>query len=266
MTIFALCSMAMYARYERLVPSFAPRRSSPLDLPATRTSQISEAKSSPLWAIGSALFAAGALASYEQGVMVPACLLGIAVYYRLLGQRPRWGWQALFWSLLIGYLWVRHSVIPPGESGYQKQQLRSSVAGGVMALTPLFFSPINALGPIITSIESGWLVLFTGQIYANLLTCVSGVTAVYQLRRDWVLALTGWALSILAFLPMAFLKMFEHYYYWPFALRTVFVIALGNVAWKLTSTAWSLPELQAPPRRSPAPGSLPHPSGYSPVS
>jgi len=266
MTLFALASMAIYARYERLGPLSSKPKPTATDVPATRSTAVSDGRRNLLWPTASFLLAAAAFASYEQAVMLPACLLGVAVYFRLTGRRPQWGWQAGFWSLILAYLWVRHCVIPPGESHYQAQQVRSSIAGTLVALTPLVFLPLQTYSVIPAIVEGGWLVLFTGQIYGTLLCWISNAVAVFELRRDWALALTGWILSILAFLPMAFLKMFEHYYYWPLAIRTVLVVAIGNVACKLVATALRPPVLQAPPRPSPAPGSLPHPSNCSPAS
>jgi hypothetical protein len=63
-------------------------------------------------------------------------------------------------------------------------------------------------------------------------------------------------LSLAAFLPMAWLKPFGHYHYLPSALRAPFVVLMFVAVFRLVASAVSLPELRAPERRGPAPGSL----------
>ena len=46
--------------------------------------------------------------------------------------------------------------------------------------------------------------------------------------------------------------------YWPYALRSVFVVTLTLATLELIVSAWSPQGRQAPRRPSPAPGSLPH--------
>ena len=78
----------------------------------------------------------------------------------------------------------------------------------------------------------GWFVIFNGALYQTMLSWS------FRLRFGvWELAKAGMALvrwlagafPVAAFLPMAWLKMFEHYYYWPMALRTVFLIGVATV-------------------------------------
>ena len=258
MGLFALLSMAAYARFERLGPNMRPVEIDPLTPPATRSSrQQTIARARWPWAALAVLFAALSFASYEQAVMLPACLLAIALVYHWRGFRPGWQWQAAFWALLVGYLALRHQVVPSGVSGYQKQQLRTT-ASAISSLYD-FIYPFGTWQGTLNLLQQGWFVFFGENLYLTCLSWVAGVTTVWELRREWVLAVAGLGMSVLAFLPMAWLKMFEHYYYWPEALRTVLVIAIGSVAWRLLSTAWCPPALQAPQRLAPAPGSLPRP-------
>jgi hypothetical protein len=261
MTLFALLAMASYSRFERIGSrNTTPPAPSPLDPPATKSARITPyaQKGRALFAGLTILFTALTFATYEQAVMLPACLLGLAVYFFISGRRPAWLLQVPFWALLVGYIALRHHVIPPGASSYQTQQLRTSLAGTSMSLFDVAFPPVNQVVPFLSTLqEEGVYTLMTPTFYAQLFAWAVILTGIYQLRREWKLALTGWALAVLAFLPMAFLKMFEHYYYWPSALWTILVTASAVVAVRLSLTALSPPTLQAPPRPDPAPGSLP---------
>jgi hypothetical protein len=108
-------------------------------------------------------------------------------------------------------------------------------------------------------LDQGAYALMFMPFYTQILSVVVSFVGIYQLKRNWQLSLAGWALAILAFLPMAFLKMFEHYYYWPMALQTILTVAGGTVAVRLAAIAVSPPVRQAPARLDPAPGSLLHP-------
>ncbi|MCB8933790.1 MAG: hypothetical protein H6534_10140 [Chthonomonadaceae bacterium] len=260
MGLFALVSMAAYARYERCGTAAARPAPGPLDPPATKSSVSAVAASrwNVAW-IGVSLAAlALALGSYEQAVMVPAALLGIAVSFRLEGRRVRWGWHLLFWAALVGYLLLRASVVPSDPSGYQQQQFRTGPGVGLSLLDYL----LPAAGIVWTSsglLEQGAYLLLSAGFWAVLLSVASTVAIVWALRRRWRLTLAGWALSSLAFLPMAWMKSFEHYHYWPMALRTLFVAAVVGAAANSWISAASRPTLQAPSRPDPAPGSLPRP-------
>jgi hypothetical protein len=260
MTVFALASMACYARYERLGAPRAERPITALDLPATRTSIARQSTSrwGWLWAVGGFLCAALALGAYEQAVMVPAALLAVAVVMRCSGYRVRWGWQGAIWSLLAGYLAVRHFSIPAGVSGYQAQQYRHG-PGVMISLLDYAFPALNTLSGFIATLDQGWFLLTNSGIYLFALGFTANVSAFYQARRRWVWALAGYGMSLIAFLPMAWLKQFPHYSYWPLALRSVFTVTLFLVAGELTVSAWSPLARQAPKRLDPAPGSLPHP-------
>lgn len=257
MTAFCLLSMAAYLRFER-----ARNRRLPLATPtatdrptSTRTSDDRVPAHPWLWFGISLVAAAAALASYEQAVMLPAALLGLAVFLRWRRQLPCWGCHAAFWLMLGGYLLLRHAILPQQLSQYQSQQLRHGpgVAADLLAyIAPYSFQLYYVW---IAVLESIWALYAQ---YMLLLYAGSTAVAAVQSRRNLTVIATGWALSILAFLPMAWLKQFGHYHYWPMALRTILVIGVAKVAWDLISIAASRPALQAPPRPSPAPGSLPH--------
>ena len=262
MTLFALLAMAAYARYERKGGTVAqPAPITPLTPPATKSTRQTRASNSVRWpwAILGVLFAAASFASYEQAVMLPACLLAVAVTMRLQGYRPNWYWQAAFWGLILGYLEVRHQVIPPGSSQYQQQQIKRSFEQPLLDISNFAFPPIASIPNIAIQLSSGPYILLDLDVWATAIWWVATGTTYYQLKREWKLGLAGWGMAIVAFLPMAFLHIFTHYYYWPLALRTLLAVAAGSVAWQLVSIAWRPPERQAPVRPDPAPGSLPHP-------
>jgi hypothetical protein len=258
MTLFALLSLAAYARFER---RGAERAAAPapgaLDLPATRSSvQVSSNQpASYIWLGVSMMGLILALGSYEQSVMLPAALLGTAICLRLQRIRVRWVPHAFFWALLGGYLVLRGILVPSEVSAYQEQQLRSGSTVLLSILEYLF--PMASTLPFFWSgLQVGPLVLITAQPWEYLWHVAANVSAFVQLRTRWVLGVAGLGLSVVAFLPMAWLKPFEHYHYWPMAMRSLFVVVLAWIAMERIIAALSPPTLQAPQRPSPAPGSL----------
>ncbi|MFZ4508656.1 MAG: hypothetical protein ACOYON_13255 [Fimbriimonas sp.] len=260
MTVFALIAMAAYARYERTgARRLAGPALGPLDPPATRSTEVAAepGRFAWIWATVAILATMLALGSYEQAVMLPAALLGVAVCLRLQRVQVRWGWQVAFWGVLVAYIALRYQVIPRGNSGYQSQQLRYG-PGVVLDLLAYALPAGGYVQGFLAACESGWLMLITATPYQFAITLGSNLVVFFRGAKRWVWLLTGWALSFLTFLPMAWLKTFDHYHYWPMAMRSVFVVALVYVAVELTINAWSPQAQQAPPRPAPAPGSLPH--------
>ena len=260
MTVFALASMAAYVRYERLSAVRNIPSASPLDPPATKSPKQRRNTHSTVvvWPLLSLAFAALALGSYEQAVMLPGVIFGLAVAMRLMGYQVRWGWQAGYWAMLIGYIVLRRLYLPSGASGYQLQQFRAGPGVGICILGYLL-PCANGLTGFLQMIDSGLILLLTIRPYAFLLSAASTLTALYQAKRRWVFALTGYALSFVAYLPMAWVKTFAHYNYWPMAIRSLFTVTLLWVAVELIVIACSPQSQQAPRRQHPAPGSLLHP-------
>jgi len=256
MTVFALTAMASYARYERLGANRIETVPSPLDPPATKTTREGpNSKPSVFWPVLSLLSVALALGSYEQAVMLPAALLAVAVTMKCSRFQVRWSWQAGFWALLFAYLVARRAFIPAGVSQYQAQQFRHG-PGVYISIFNYVMPWFNAIPSVVSDLGIGWLMLLTAKPYLFLLSTASNLTAFYQLRRQWVLALAGYGMSLLAFLPMAWVKWFGHYNYWPTALRSLFTVTLLWVGFELLTIACSPPTRQAPLRPDPAPGSL----------
>jgi hypothetical protein len=257
MTLFLLGSLAAYARYERVSASRQAASPGPLDPPATKGTSRAAASKFP-WLLPplAAFLLALALGAYEQAVMGPALLLGTAVSFRIRGFRPRWGWQALFWGLLAAYLVFRAVYVPTEPSGYQLQQFRKGP--GVMQDLAGYILPIAAwISPFMASLSIGLGALILSTFWSTLAFAAAHVVTFFESRRHWQLVLTGYALSVLAFLPMAWLKRFDHYHYLPLAFRALFVVMVGVVALELVARAVSPPTAHTPPRTEPAPGSLP---------
>jgi hypothetical protein len=257
MAVFCMVAMAAYARYERCSAVRRMPEPSPLDPPATKSSKPAKPmKAAWIWPALAIFATASALASYEQAIMLPASLLATAILMRMRGYRVRWGWQAAFWFLLLAYFVLRKEVIPPSVSRYQHQQLRfgpavySDIMGYVFPTWPAIQQTMAAgIGP------ASFLVADTYTMVFNFVANFAGLVAS---RKKFIFALAGWALSILAFLPMAWVKPFVWYDYWPMAFRALFAVTVFWVGLDLLFSAVMPQKRQAPARRDPAPGSLPH--------
>jgi hypothetical protein len=263
MALFCLVALASYARYVRIV-SRRPLQSEskPTDPPPTKSTRAIRPRSryAWVWMVVSLLATALALASYEQAVMLPLVVAVAAWVLDRRGYRASWWWLATFWAVLVLYVVVRATYVSLDPSDYQLQQLRTG-PGVRLSLLEYFLPGLLALQPIWINLELGMGVLWVPQFYAQCMRLVSFlVTSVVALRsteRPDVIG--GWLMSGLAFLPLAWAKHFDHYHFWPMALRTILLVALFRVAGRAMVNAVSRPALQAPPRRDPAPGSLPHP-------
>lgn len=272
MALLCLLAMAAYARYERISARRDQPEPDPLDPPATRgTELVGRPKAPWIWPLLAAVSVFLALASYEQAVMLPACLIGVAIAMRLQHYRPRWGWHALFWAVLVGYFVLRNQVIPPGTSNYQAQQFRAGPGVFMTLFTYLAPATPDAFR-LQSGIEMGWFSVLLGQhldllmIGANLLFIGLIIPWIREKfgRRDRTLVvalLFGLVASFVAFAPMAWFKPFtyNHYHYWPLALRSLYVGSLMMAIGGWFSAAWSRRAVRAPQRPVPAPGSLPHP-------
>jgi hypothetical protein len=260
MTLFVLIAMAAYCRYVRLGGQLPDdRKVGPLDPPATRTSvQASSSSGRSFWLVVSILGTVLAFGAYEQAVMVPALLLGCGLAFHLQRYRINWFVHGIFWSVLVGYFALRHQVIPPDVSSYQNQQLRYG-PGVWLSLSDFLFPFVGALPALGFLLEGLPLTLFTSHLYTAILNLLSQVATVATAGKQWLICLFGYVASFVAFLPMAWLQSFEHYYYLPMLLRTIFVVGLSSALLSGTVTAWSRPARQAPQRLHPAAGSLPHP-------
>jgi hypothetical protein len=199
-----------------------------------------------------------ALGSYEQAVMLPALLFGVWLMFRLRGHRSAWWPHLVFWVLLFGYLVLRARLVPTDVSGYQAQQFRNG-PGVWMALGDYLLPSVYPLYVGLASLSTGWLLVLIGSFWSPIVTAVANATTYWKgwCDKQWKWHFLGFLLlSFVAFLPMAWLKTFEHYHYLPSAFRAAYVVVLAAIVAKLVVSAASLPELRAPARRGPAPGSL----------
>lgn len=267
MTIFALCALASYARFERYA-LVVPKPMESTDLPATKSSKH-VAKSSRLhflWPVAACLFTALALCSYEQAIMLPGLLVGIAIWFRIMRRRVTWQWHIAFWAVLFGYLALRHAILPSGVSQYQNQQFRSG-PGLWLELTSWLAPCLHSIREFISKLDgdmlengmAAFLVTAIPSLVLAVWSVASNAAAYLAMSKKLPMAFGAWSMSFLAFLPMAWLHRFDHYYYFPMALRSVFVVGLFAIAYQMIVTACSPRSIQAPTRLDPAPGSLPRP-------
>jgi len=262
MLIFCLISLAAYARYERLTARrLPPPPPAATDLPATKGTVIANPDRLPwIWILVSVAGLLLALGSYEQAVMLPACLLAVAVIFRTERRLPHWGWQALFWGLLFGYLILRSQIIPSDVSQYQAQQFRNGPSV-YYSLLGFFVPGFASLQTFVISVQTGLLILMTTSAWAGLFQAFANIGAAWAAWKDrdrWLI-LGTLCLAFLSYLPMAWLKPFEHYWYWPCAMWAIFLLLFARLTLRHLISAVALPARQAPPRSRPAPGSLPHP-------
>lgn len=260
MTVFALLAMAAFARYVRLSGKRTPMTASIDDVPV---SKHAPAPAEPsrfvwLWAVVSVVGVVLALGSYEQAVMLPAAMVGIAVLFAVRGQKSAWWPHVCFWLLIAGYYVLRTQVLPTETSGYQEQQLRHGM-GAYIVLGGYLIPGAYVLYSTLSALSTTYFLLITSTFWLPLLTAVGNCTTYWRAWGDknlrWMI-LGFLALSIVTFLPMAWVKHFGHYHYWPSAMRAPFVVLMFYLVMKLVASAVSLPSLRAPQRQSPAPGSL----------
>lgn len=265
MTIFCLLAMAAYARYLRLTPSPKTEQdpATPFDLPEYKRppQPVTSARHRWSWAVLAVLGVALALGAYEQAVMLPAVLIGLNVYFAIKrGLKFSWAVHLASWGLLFGYLALRVVLLDPDPTRYQRQAFRQG-PGTYFSLMEYLLPGAVAFGQALIAAAGIWLVLIlTSQFAASLFRMVGfvlGGLRMLQHPQRWLFA-SAYALSFLAFLPMAWLHHFDHYHYWPIAIRSVLVAGLLAYGLPIVISGVLPPARQAPPRPNPAPGSLPH--------
>src|SRR5690606_23965300 len=123
MLLFALVSMASYARYERLTADRKPAlEPTAVDLPATKGSvSVKAGRFAWGWLGGVFLGLVLALGCYEQAVVLPGVLTGVAVLFLTKRRMPHWGVIAGCWVVLEAYILLRRELVPSDVSGYQAQ-------------------------------------------------------------------------------------------------------------------------------------------------
>jgi hypothetical protein len=259
MTVFALVSLAYYARFVRTTAVTVLRPATATDLPATKSTVVAQADSQPaLLVVLCCLSLLLALGSYEQAVMVPALLFGVWLLSTLQGRKSAWWPHVAFWAVLGIYLVLRARFVPGDASGYQEQQFRTG-PGVWIALGDYLLPGAYLLFANLATLTDGALLLLTSGFWSPVLTGIGNVTTYL---RAWTSAAVRWPLfghlllAFVAFLPMAWLHPFGHYHYLPSVFRAGYAVVLALLVARLVASAASLPELRAPARHGPAPGSL----------
>lgn len=251
MLLFALVAMGCYARYERRC---AGRRGLPeptaLDLPATKgTVEVQAGRWDWVWLVGAGLGTVLALGCYEQAVVLPGVLTGIAVYFLTQRRVPHWGAVAVFWGLLVGYLVLRSQLVPGEVSGYQAQQFRSGPAV-YLQIADFFFPAVSWASALWSTLTSGPFVLLTGSPWAMgalILANGAGLWIAWHDRERWGLFF-AWSLALVTYLPMAWLKYFGHYLYWPMLFWALLMVWTVQALGRRLVSAIAPPAIQAPPR------------------
>ena len=258
MTIFALIALASYIRFERLgAESPPPKEPSPLDPPATRSSsQREEPRNVWGWFALSCVATAVALGAYEQAVMIPALIFILGIWLRVSGLRTRFAFQIVFWAILTAYIIYRVQIIPVQPSGYQKQQFRHG-SGLYIDILSYVMPGIFGLTTAVSSLTSGFLVVMNDTFWSSVGAFVYNTSAWISIRKRLRKPAIALSLSLIAYLPMAFLKQFGHYHYFPATMVTLFVICLFEAYWPELVKAISPTAIQGPIRLERAPGSLP---------
>ncbi|MCB0824659.1 MAG: hypothetical protein KDC26_00570 [Armatimonadetes bacterium] len=260
MTIFTLASVAAYARYERITAGRKPMpEAKATDVPSTKGTEVVQAgKWTWLWLVWAFVDLVLALMSYEQAVMLPAILLGTAILFSLSGRKPNWWVHIGFWVVLGGYMVMRSRILPSEVSGYQQQQFRDGI-GVYLSIGDYGFPLFNWGQQVYISITAGILVLMTLSPWALMSFITGNIVAHVQTWKsnDRWLMIAMLLMSLISFLPMAWLKYFGHYLYWPSAFWAAYCVLLVALGGKLAINAVSPRAIPTPPRSDPAPGSLP---------
>lgn len=254
MAIFCFLAVAAYARYERRRQSDPVAEPTALDIPPTRGSSMRSAGNAaerwliPLMFLSIAL----ALGSYEQAVMLPAILTGVAILFKLQGRKIQWWIPAASWAVLVGYVVLRRVVVPSQTSKYQAQQFRDGPGVGQSLIE--FLAPgLNRLTGIRVNLESFPLSYFDGSAWINLIALLGNAVILvwaWRSRNRWAF-FASLLFAFVSFLPMAFLKMFEHYYFWPAAFWAWMVVQGCAIGWERLLNAIGPQPIQAPPRTDP---------------
>lgn len=256
MAVFALAALAAWIRFERLRRWDVAPPYDPLDPPEGRNSPAPRApRGVAWWAVLALLASALALGCYEQAIMLPFLMAGVSALMARRGGTLPWGWLSGAFCLLAAYLALRMAIVPSDISEYQRQQFRFG-PGVWLSLLDYAFPAGRGYTALAAASGLGAAVLFSPTVQQAAIGFVANATAYWRAMRARERALfAAWAGSLCAFAPMAWLKPFDHYHYFPMAIRAVFVVGLATVAFRLCLSAAGPPALQAPPRLGPAPGS-----------
>ena len=250
MAIFALVSVGAYARFERLTAGVRSTEPTSMDLPATKgTTVTSVGRFAWGWVAVSLVGLLLALGAYEQAVILPGLITGVMIMFTLQGRRVHWANLVPFWGVLIAYLVFRNAVVPSEVSGYQAQQFRSGI--GVYLDLARYLAPgLTEIQPLTGSLEIGVFAILMGGVWAamaGLFGNVASVVGIWKDSKRW-LGIGLLLMGFVAFLPMAWLKFFAHYHYFPAVFYSLFVVVLMQMVLKWVVEALSPGQVMAPVR------------------
>lgn len=250
MAIFGLISVAAYARFERLTAGRREAELTSTDLPATKGTVVEKpGRFAWGWVVVSVLGLVLALGAYEQAVVIPALITGVMILFSLQGRRVHWANLAIFWGILVGYLLLRRALVPSEVSGYQAQQFRDG-AGLLNDLLAYLAPGLTSWSVFVGSFEVGVLSLLTSipwvsgaLVFGNVISMVG----VWRDRSRW-LGVGLLLMGFVAFLPMAWLKFFAHYHYFPAVFYSLFLVVFGQMVLSWVVEAVSPGRVLAPAR------------------
>lgn len=259
MTLFLVLGLAACARWSRLAGPLRPEPpASATDVPATKgTPPPAPSQKAWLLLVAAAVCWLLAFGCYEQAVAVVPLALCLSAVMAGQGRRFSWVGPGLALATFAAYVAVRAAVVPWSPSGYQRQQFRDG-PGVVLSLLDYALPGANAARTLVAIAEAGPSIVFMPTWWGEAGLALGTVAAIaLGLRRDGPPGrLWPWAMALVAFTPMAFLKFFEHYHLLPAVFRAWGVVALLGAALRAALSAVGPPAVAAPPRSDPAPGSL----------
>lgn len=168
-----------------------------------------------------------ALMSYEQAVMLPLVLTGLAYGFAAKGAKFVWRPTLGSWVILAGYLAARTAIIPVSTSRYQDQQLRFG-AGVVISLLDYLSKILKSWTQFLAAFEIGWDSILLPELWITAILWILLGLSLAMLRKaqSRKRLLVIWMASFVAFAPMTFLKPFAHYHFWPMCIRAMLVAVL----------------------------------------
>ncbi len=195
----------------------------------------------PWWGSLSLVALVLALGSYEQAVVLPGLFSATYLLCRWRKQTASLMPMVGSWMLLIGYIALRAAVLPGGSSAYQQQQMRTGGFSGTdfsSYLVPCWHSILEiksalALDPVIWLNAAPWIAVL------SVVAFIGAVRFAAQ-STEKLLLLFLFLASCAVYLPMAWLKTFEHYHYAPMGFRALF-LALLAAELRKASQRWTPP-------------------------
>lgn len=200
MTLFALISLAAYARFER--------------------------EKRARWGLLSLFGLTGSFMSYEQSVVVAPAMIGVAIALHLQKVPVRWIWLVVP-VLLTGVYLFLHRMFLDWSHPYHLRAVRPWHSG-VRDMSYWLF-PAKRDWELIWNLLTmgvGTAALLLEVFWLSLIKVIANVLAYVNARRVWFPALFGLLTALGTYSPMAFQHPLTHYFYFPMAFLAIFVAVL----------------------------------------